>query len=394
MPANAGVCTIVPLNQEGFRPIVFGMGFLIGDREIVTCAHVIVAALGKDWSQGPSQVRVCFPFSEGPLFMDGSVDRNRWFAPGPPLAGKPTDIAIIELQEDAHSSIGRAALRKHENDALVKIYGFRGKELPNGGVESHPEGEWMDGRLAGSLPGGRGQFDGIHGIGATIEKGFSGAGVHDARHDAIVGMIVEADVDKARKIAQFIDVPSLERAVGRALAISAQSDPLAEDSPETRAIRKATSDDCYKIKFLGGEGEMDKGYYRSLTIRGRRPDDQTEIAQAVEYLINETLRDQVGRLPGGPSLKRRAEESDRESWPIVSLDDRIREKCADERATQLRALLLTDDPGGGKSTTARNVAWRLAVRAAPFVNERRQPVYIRLRDWEKSGEPPGALASF
>ena len=408
MSEKIETCTIVPLNQEGFRPMVFGMGFLVSDHEIATCAHVILAALGRDWRQGPGEVRVCFPFSAGPVCMNGSVDRNRWFYPGSPLTGAPTDIAIVNLHQDAPSSIKRGVFRKPENDALAKIYGFRGKELPNGCVLSHEEGEWIEGRISGVLPGGRVQFDGIHGTGATIEKGFSGAGVRDLKKGVIVGMIVEADVEKARKIAQFIDVPSLEKAFGRRLESDEHSDPLAEHSPQTTAIRAATAADCYKIKFLGGERGMDEGadegYYRKLTIRGRRPDDQTEIAQAVEYLINETPRDEAaaaapgkrafGRLPGGPSLMRRAEEGDRQSWPTVSLDDRIREKCTGEGRSQLRALLLTDDPGGGKSTTARNVAWRVAERKAPFKNERRQPVYIRLRDWENSHQPPTALANY
>jgi hypothetical protein len=215
------ICTIVPANQDGFRPLVFGMGFLVSDREILTCAHVIVAALGEDWAKGVGKVRLCFPFIEGPqgdsLCVDGSVDRSRWLAPGPPLPGKPTDIAVVKLEQDAPSSVKRAVLRDHKNDARVKIYGFRGKELASGAV-SHPEGEVIEGIILGPLPGGRGQFDGIRDTGATVEKGFSGSGVYDPKHDALVGMIVEADMEKPRKIAQFIDMPSLKQALGKVAA--------------------------------------------------------------------------------------------------------------------------------------------------------------------------------
>jgi Trypsin-like peptidase domain len=217
MPMKTDICTIVPLGQNGFRPVVFGMGFLISEREILTCSHVILAALGQDWRKGKGTVRLCFPFVEGEqgfLCIDGSVDRDRWFAPGPPAPGKPSDIAVINLEEDAPETVKRAELRDHRDDSRVKIYGFRMRDSADGPI-SHPEGELMEGTIVGPLPGGRGQFDGVRETGATIEKGFSGSGVYDPRQDAVVGMIAEADKEKPRKIAQFIDVPSLRQALGK-----------------------------------------------------------------------------------------------------------------------------------------------------------------------------------
>ena len=50
--------------------------------------------------------------------------------------------------------------------------------------------------------------------GASIEKGYSGAGVYDPEQDAIVGMIAEVDKDPDRRAANFIDAASLCEALG------------------------------------------------------------------------------------------------------------------------------------------------------------------------------------
>ena len=213
-----GVCAIVPRTQMGFRPKVYGMGIVVGDREVVTCAHVINAALGEDWFAEPGEgvVRVCFPFAEGMVSLNGTVDRGRYFAPNRPEEGKLTDIAVVKLDRPAPASVGRAILRAHEDNALVKIYGFRRKEIGEGHWESHPEGEIVEAKVLGPLPGGRVFIEWLRATGASVEPGFSGSGVYDPRQGAVVGMTVEASADPGRLNAQIIDVRSLSQALGRA----------------------------------------------------------------------------------------------------------------------------------------------------------------------------------
>src|SRR5215831_11778085 len=107
MSERSGVCTIVPRNQQGFRPQVFGMGILVNVREVVTCAHVIDVALGSKWQEWsePGIVNVCFPFTEGYVCIKGAVDRKRWFAHGRSTGGQPSDIAVILLEKDAPASV-------------------------------------------------------------------------------------------------------------------------------------------------------------------------------------------------------------------------------------------------------------------------------------------------
>src|SRR5271165_3511458 len=100
MTEKMGICTIVPRDQQGFRPLVYGMGILlVNGREIVTCAHVIDAALGPGWQESKKQavVRICFPFVDEYPSLEGTVDGERSVAPGRTSGGEPSDIAVIQL---------------------------------------------------------------------------------------------------------------------------------------------------------------------------------------------------------------------------------------------------------------------------------------------------------
>jgi len=237
MEESKEICTVVPFGQKGFEGLVYGMGFLVNDRDILTCAHVIEAALGTDWQNGDGRVRVCFPFSATPegefVSVTGLVDRQRWFPKGSPKPGKPTDIAVIVLEAAAPKSVKRGVLLKGpvDSDVRVKIYGFPGKETPDGKIVSHPTGLYVEGKIVGDLPSGRVQFQGTWETGTAVQRGFSGAGVYDRARDSILGMVVRADRDLATKIAEFIGAPSLRDALGTPAAA-----PGAESIQMTRSI--------------------------------------------------------------------------------------------------------------------------------------------------------------
>lgn len=217
MSDKSGVCAIIPLNQKTYQPEVIGMGILLDDREVVTCAHVVDKVLDKNWhlKPTPGRIRICFPLADGVPYIDGTVDKERWFPQIPPgLAGRGevSDVAFIQLDDVAPSSAERAVLAGHVKNQVADAFGFRGTETKEGWL-SHPYGEWVSGKITGSLPGGRAQFDGTNAIGAAIERGYSGAGIYVTVSDNVVGMIVEKD--QTLKIAQFIDVQSLNKARGK-----------------------------------------------------------------------------------------------------------------------------------------------------------------------------------
>src|SRR5262249_6492340 len=127
-----GLLLLLP---PGDRPKVIGMGILVDDLEMVTCAHVVDAAIGEGWFDQPGDgvVRVCFPFVAGLVCVNGTVDRKRYFRQDRAEEGKLTDIAVVVLSNPAPPEVGRVVLRGHVNDASVMVFGFRQKELETGG---------------------------------------------------------------------------------------------------------------------------------------------------------------------------------------------------------------------------------------------------------------------
>jgi hypothetical protein len=218
MSQEMGICAIVPRDQQGYQPRVFGMGILVSDTEVVTCAHVIDGALDLKGRRPADDavVSVCFPFAGKQVCLDARVDATRWFPPS--NASDHPDIAVIRLVAPAPASVERAALRKYNFTRLadhpLKVYGFQSKVLSDGSWVSHPTGETSEGRIVGPLPGGRAQFDGLPVTGAAVQHGFSGAGVYDPNQDAVVGMVVETDKDRTKRVSQIIGTPSLEAALG------------------------------------------------------------------------------------------------------------------------------------------------------------------------------------
>ncbi len=239
MAETSGVCVIVPKHQDGYRPKVIGMGLLVDDCEVVTCAHVVDQAIGVGWFDEPGDgvVKVCLPFADGAMSVLGKVDRERYYPPNRAEEGKLTDIAVVELAGPAPKAVGRTVLQEHTDDASVKVYGFRQKKLADDDWECHPDGEIVESKVLGRLPGGRVYFEGIRSTGAAVEPGFSGAGVYDPAQGAVVGMVVAATTEAGKSSAQFIDVASLYRALGRV-----PSQAIPDKRPSSTQIREVVSD--------------------------------------------------------------------------------------------------------------------------------------------------------
>ena len=181
---------IVPRHQEGFRPKVIGMGILVGDREVVTCTTLSMLQLGMGGStnRGTGSCGSASHSWEGSVCVNGIVDRERYFRQDRAEEGKLTDIAVVRLPGPAQKSdepalranevpwksAGKAVLRKHDDDTAVRVFGFRQKELPAGGWECHPNGEIVESKVLGSLPGGRVYFEGIRSTGAASNPASAG----------------------------------------------------------------------------------------------------------------------------------------------------------------------------------------------------------------------------
>jgi hypothetical protein len=175
--------------------IPLGVGFLIEDRLVLTCAHVVVAALqlSDNVTEMPvGEIELDFPLSTEEKILTAKV--TRW---------KPDqDIAWLELSSTPPSKVTPVSIvlpAKNLWGHFFRAFGF-----PLG----FPDGVWTSGVIravtANNLQIEDTKVPGIH-----IQPGFSGGPVWDECLDCVVGMIVTADRQSESKVAFAIPVSTL-----------------------------------------------------------------------------------------------------------------------------------------------------------------------------------------
>ncbi len=187
-----------------------GMGLLISPLLVLTCAHVVNAALGRDLA---SQVRpissdtvdVLFPFALGSKPLKARV--VDW-APPKEFSG---DSALLELEHSAPADAGLGTFSVVAPDQLtgskVSVFGQeRGGEV----------GRHEPAVLANRVSGGWWEIDARQNP-ESIRPGFSGAPVFDEKRRAMVGIVTRVSKDPKRGRAYMIrteqllsDLPALK----------------------------------------------------------------------------------------------------------------------------------------------------------------------------------------
>jgi len=172
---------------------VCGAGFLIDSRHVMTCAHVINAALGRSLE---SQER-----PDGALRLElpgAGVEKMKaeaveWHAPvpyGARDAGKPSDIAVLRLKAETSAPAARLAKGRAEWGREFRTFGFP--------VEN---GEPADGETTDEDFGGWIHFRQTKDYGHLIKRGFSGAPAFAADDNTVIGMIVAVQEGDESRVA-------------------------------------------------------------------------------------------------------------------------------------------------------------------------------------------------
>ncbi|MET8875090.1 NB-ARC domain-containing protein [Nocardia sp. NPDC004604] len=169
----------------------YGAGFLITERHVLTCAHVIGDATGADAAADavPTEpVLVEFTQVHGGERIEATV--VAWSPVDDVHTG---DIAVLLLA----SAPPAVPIRLLDSDSTAlwghsfRVYGF---------PEGHDEGLWATGVIRDRVGGGWYQLEDVKVPGSAIEGGFSGGAVCDDLADGVVGMVVARDRAAARKI--------------------------------------------------------------------------------------------------------------------------------------------------------------------------------------------------
>jgi Trypsin-like peptidase domain len=170
-PWQVRVCT-----DEG---TTVGAGVLLGDRRVLTCAHVV---RGAGVSAGGPAAR---------LRIDSVVCHPRWSSlariiPGCWIAERGTqrgDVALLELDTPVTCHEGARLRQAPVRNVPVRACGF-----PDGGKI----GIWAEGRLAGASYDG--EWVEMHALrqdrSQWVTHGYSGAGVADTARGDVIGIVV------------------------------------------------------------------------------------------------------------------------------------------------------------------------------------------------------------
>ncbi|WLW53058.1 effector-associated domain 2-containing protein [Streptomyces sp. YU58] len=229
------------------RGAVQGAGVLVMPGVVLTCAHVVAAAIGQGQGQGQGQGRAA-AMPTGSVLIDvpgdpdgtageASVVPDGWF-PGPLSGGSGGDLAVLHTawapsDGTAPARVGPCGEPDRREAA---VYGF-----PAGA----PDGVWSGARLVGRGGPHRDwiQLEGTGTVGIGIGRGFSGAGVWDPVARRVVGMVTAAYSDARAKTAWMLPLetaarmwPGLVTALGDAPE-AADPDPALLPATPTMAPR-------------------------------------------------------------------------------------------------------------------------------------------------------------
>jgi hypothetical protein len=186
--------SIVRILGKGGDPV--GCGFLVDRRHVLTCAHVVQAALGhpKNGQDRPSgKIDLDFPIIDPAVKVTARV--VAWQAPLPGVGG---DIALLEVYTKVPKGASPAPLVDKRCD--LWRHSFRAYGLPDG----YRQGVWASGQLLARIDGGWVCIEDVKQTGHFVQVGFSGGPVWDERLNGIVGMVVTIDESPELRVAYMI----------------------------------------------------------------------------------------------------------------------------------------------------------------------------------------------
>jgi len=221
------------LFNTGETPV--GVGFLVSNRQVCTCAHVVLQALGLPGNsqEKPTEtINLDFPLiTRFQRFTARVVFWKPVQVVGSAAYDAAEDIALLELQEAPPPSAQPSRIIVAESlwGHTLRAFGF-----PAG----YDQGVWASGVLRDALANGRVQIEGVNVPGHGVVQGFSGTPVWDEQLQGAVGMVVESDRQTGVKAAYIIpasvlklNLRELSGTDQRGTTASAETIPVVSDAP-------------------------------------------------------------------------------------------------------------------------------------------------------------------
>jgi hypothetical protein len=190
------VSSIVRIRTAKGRTV--GAGFLVGEKQVLTCAHVITQALGlsEDTSETPrGEVCLDFPLVASERILTAHV--IKWQI--------ESDVAGLELDRDPPTGTQPVCLVLADD---LWEHPFRAFGFPAG----YEDGVWASGLLRGRTAAGWVQIEDIKETGYFVAPGFSGGPVWNEWLKGVAGMVVATDIQPGVRAAFIIPPDILIRA--------------------------------------------------------------------------------------------------------------------------------------------------------------------------------------
>ncbi|MDZ7994594.1 MAG: AAA-like domain-containing protein [Nostoc sp. EfeVER01] len=175
---------------------VVGAGFLVSQKYILTCAHVVADALGIARNTAEiinAEVRLDFPLLAAKEFLTARV--VFWRPVNPNEFAE--DIAGLELESSLPGAAHPARLVASE-----ELWGHSFRVL--GFPKNQPNGVWATGQIRAGLANGWVQLEDVKQQGYALEPGFSGAPIWDEQLQGVAGIAVAAEMERTAAKAAFI----------------------------------------------------------------------------------------------------------------------------------------------------------------------------------------------
>ena len=182
---------------------IVGMGFLVSEDSVLSCSHVIAAALGiAEDAPNPPTDTISLDF---PLIAPGQQLGAHVSFWQPIRSDGGGDIAVLQLEHAAPEGTRAIYLVSAEDmwNRSFRAFGF---------PEGHDAGVWAPGTLRDRQATGWVQIEQISTTGYRVQQGFSGGPVWDEELDAVVGMVVAEERDPTIRAAYMIPTDMLVKA--------------------------------------------------------------------------------------------------------------------------------------------------------------------------------------
>ncbi len=235
---------------------VFGAGFLVGQRHILTCAHVVSRLLNlpdeaPDRPQGV--IWLDFPFLAPRMLLTASV--VQWC---PLLSDGTGDIAGLELQGDPPTGAEAAHFAPSGQvwGDTYRAFGF---------PEGQDDGVWSTGHLLARQGTNWLQLQDDNIPGFAVIAGFSGTPVWDEKFQGVVGMIVASSQPTTTKVAFALPSDMLIASWPQLVSFMG---PLVPRNPY-KGLRSFTQRDA--TDFFGRETVVEKGVELVRSLVAEQP---------------------------------------------------------------------------------------------------------------------------